>query len=1045
MGTLNGTITRVSGGTPLAGATIQAVLIGIIRSTATTAANGTYSIPNLDMGTYDVRVHASGYSSEVRSGTVVPPNATTVVNVAMSQPGSVTGKVTQPDGTTPIVGAAVTLFAGGIQKGSASTNGSGDYAVSGLHPGLYTLQAAYVGYRTKEQSTTVPENASTTANVSLGVMPAGPVRYVYDELGRLVTVIDAAGDAATYTYDPVGNILSIGRIAAGTVAITEFTPNGSPVGATVTVYGTGFSATPAQNTLTFNGSAATITSSTTTQIVTTVPVGATTGPIAVTTPLGSASSGTAFTVQAATGIPSISGFSPTLAAGGTALTINGANFDSVKANNRVILHQTFAALGTHTSVMLSTEVPYATTSGRITVSTPNGTATSTGDLFIPPPGSVPADVAFTGRLGFGDAGSVVASITPANKIGLLLFDVIPNQRVSLNLTQSTFAGVMKIYRPSGAQASSTSFTTTAQFLEATSFAEPGTHMIVLDPNGTATGTIRVSVYDVVDVTGTITPTAAGTAVPITIATPGQMASLTFSGAAGQKVSALYTTAPAGTLSIRKPDGTALVSVTTGTAGFIDAIALPTAGTYSLRFDPSGSNVGSIAVTFYDVVDTTTSVTPTQAGASVAVSATTPGQRALATFTAAAGLRVSLQVSSVTIGTGAGCRAALSILDPGGATIVSNNCVGSAGAFLNVTPALAAGLHTIVVDPAGAFTGGATVTAYNVPADWTGSITPGSPGSPVTVPITGVGQNGILSFNGTSGQTLSLTITGNTTSAIGSCTAVTIRKPDGSTQASIACVNTTTAFLDVTTLSVTGAYTILVDPAAERTGSITLALHSVVDNTGSIAAGTPLTVSLTVPGQNSVRSFSGMSGQRFSLTITDNTTSGIGTCTAVTIRKPDGSTQSTNACVNTASAFIEPAALTVTGTYTILVNPTAAGTGSITLTLNDVPADVTGTLTINAAATPVTLNAAGQNASFTFSGTLNQSVTVRITSNLFTTSPCVTVRLFRQDGTTQLKTSTFCSTVFDLAPQTLPATETYIVRVDPGAAVTGSLGLRVTNP
>ncbi|MGH9204471.1 MAG: IPT/TIG domain-containing protein, partial [Vicinamibacterales bacterium] len=68
------------------------------------------------------------------------------------------------------------------------------------------------------------------------------------------------------------------------------------------MHGTGFSATPSQNAVNFNGLAATVTSSTTTQLVTTVPVGATSGPIAVSTPLGSASSSAWFTVMAVTNV-----------------------------------------------------------------------------------------------------------------------------------------------------------------------------------------------------------------------------------------------------------------------------------------------------------------------------------------------------------------------------------------------------------------------------------------------------------------------------------------------------------------------------------------------------------------------------------------------------------------------------------------------------------------------------------------------------------------------------------------------------------------------
>jgi YD repeat-containing protein len=103
--------------------------------------------------------------------------------------------------------------------------------------------------------------------VSLATPPAiaqqAIVNYVYDELGRLVAVIDQQGDVAKYSYDAVGNLLSIERINAtgqsGAVAITLVTPNQGKVGTTVTLFGKGFSATPSQNAVAFNGTAATVT------------------------------------------------------------------------------------------------------------------------------------------------------------------------------------------------------------------------------------------------------------------------------------------------------------------------------------------------------------------------------------------------------------------------------------------------------------------------------------------------------------------------------------------------------------------------------------------------------------------------------------------------------------------------------------------------------------------------------------------------------------------------------------------------------------------
>jgi YD repeat-containing protein len=125
----------------------------------------------------------------------------------------------------------------------------------------------------------------------------GPVHYVYDRLSRLVGVVDPQGHAATYSYDAVGNLLEIERIdALGAVAITLVAENEGPTGTTVQIFGRGFSTTPSQNTVSFNGTGAVVTDALANRLVVTVPSGATTGTISVTSPSGSAVSPSSFTV-----------------------------------------------------------------------------------------------------------------------------------------------------------------------------------------------------------------------------------------------------------------------------------------------------------------------------------------------------------------------------------------------------------------------------------------------------------------------------------------------------------------------------------------------------------------------------------------------------------------------------------------------------------------------------------------------------------------------------------------------------------------------------
>lgn len=78
--------------------------------------------------------------------------------------------------------------------------------------------------------------------------------------------------------------------------ISSFNPSSGLVGSTVVITGTNFSTVPANNTVRFNGTPATVTASTSTSITVTVPIGATTGLISVVVGGLTANSGTSFTV-----------------------------------------------------------------------------------------------------------------------------------------------------------------------------------------------------------------------------------------------------------------------------------------------------------------------------------------------------------------------------------------------------------------------------------------------------------------------------------------------------------------------------------------------------------------------------------------------------------------------------------------------------------------------------------------------------------------------------------------------------------------------------
>ena len=72
----------------------------------------------------------------------------------------------------------------------------------------------------------------------LSAAPASAdVIYLYDDLGRLVRVIREDGEAATYHYDAVGNILGITRESSilQTTTVTSSSPSSGTRGSRVTL------------------------------------------------------------------------------------------------------------------------------------------------------------------------------------------------------------------------------------------------------------------------------------------------------------------------------------------------------------------------------------------------------------------------------------------------------------------------------------------------------------------------------------------------------------------------------------------------------------------------------------------------------------------------------------------------------------------------------------------------------------------------------------------------------------------------------------------
>ena len=194
-GTISGYVRQINGVTAIGGATVEA--LGTVNQQTTTASDGSYML-NLAAGNYRLRVSAPGYAREYYNN-VTPSSEATLITVAsesaqtinfdLNEGGSISGRLLQSDGVTPVPGAQVSVrpslyfFDDGFY---ATTGPDGSYTVIGLALGQYKVRAEGSGYAKLRYynnvygwnnaalvSVTPPQN---TPNIDIRLDPAGVIQ-----------------------------------------------------------------------------------------------------------------------------------------------------------------------------------------------------------------------------------------------------------------------------------------------------------------------------------------------------------------------------------------------------------------------------------------------------------------------------------------------------------------------------------------------------------------------------------------------------------------------------------------------------------------------------------------------------------------------------------------------------------------------------------------------------------------------------------------------------------------------------------------------------
>jgi hypothetical protein len=532
---------------------------------------------------------------------------------------------------------------------------------------------------------------------------------------------------------------------------------------------------------------------------------------------------------------------------------------------------------------------------------------------------------------------------------------------------------------------------------------------------------------------TFSITPGGSPVTVTIGTAGTSATASFSGTAGQRVSLFINSSTISSMKIslvRASNGAQVFTVSaTRTAKFVDTNTLPANGTYKLTVDPARTYTGHVTLTLYNVpADASAAVTPGGPGATVAT--TVPGQNASFTFPGVSGQRVALGLTGVTVSAGS-----VTVRNPDSSVLAGPKAFATAGTFIDPLTLTQTGTYTVFIDPKSRAKGKVTLTAYDVPADTNASLTLGSPASgSLGTP----GQVANFTFTGSVNQRVSLNVESSDFSG-------TIWLKKDSTVVTQLTVTPVGGFLDATTLTAAGTYTVVVDPSGDGKGNFSFVVYDVPADTNQpiTAGGSAVTVTNTAPGQNGYLTFTGTQGQRISVLVSN--VNAIDSGELDVLKPPNGtSLLSAPITVTSAGAWLQPTApLPVTGQYKILLDPQLTGVGTADVNLYVVPDDLNGTITPNTPL-PIATTAPGQNAKYSFSASIGQRLSLNLTG---VTIQSVKVTIQKPDGTTLATKSVGTSGGFIDTTAPLTVGGSYKVFVDPQSSYFGgiTLGLYVVPP
>lgn len=192
---ISGVITNFNGGTPLTGVQVSAQGTAGAGSVIT-ATNGTYRIPNLAPGRYDVRVQLPNFRTQTFTQDVAASETTTRDLVLRRDAGRIRGRVTNQNGL-PLAVLAEVQFVTADRSFRVTTNASGFYEIGDMPTGVTyqaTTRVFRPGHVNAEHVVVYPDGGEeVVADLTVRVNE-GRISGMVGRSGATVTLLSLPGE-----------------------------------------------------------------------------------------------------------------------------------------------------------------------------------------------------------------------------------------------------------------------------------------------------------------------------------------------------------------------------------------------------------------------------------------------------------------------------------------------------------------------------------------------------------------------------------------------------------------------------------------------------------------------------------------------------------------------------------------------------------------------------------------------------------------------------------------------------------------------------------